>query len=30
MAKKVRRSNVTNGVLVPLGNDFSLAIGKHH
>ena len=29
MAKKVRRSNVTNGVLVPLGNDFSLAIGKH-
>lgn len=29
MAKKVRRSNVSKGTLVPLGNGFSLAIGEH-
>ena len=29
MTKQVRRSNVAKGVLVPLGNGFSLAIGKH-
>ena len=29
MAKQIRRPNVSKGVLVPLGNGFSLAIGKH-
>lgn len=29
MAKKIRRPNVSKGTLVPLGNNFSLAIGKH-
>ncbi len=29
MTKQVRRPNVAKGVLVPLGNGFSLAIGKH-
>lgn len=29
MTKKTRRLNVTKGSLVPLGNGFSLAIGKH-
>lgn len=29
MVQKVRRSNVSKGTLVPLGNGFSLAIGKH-
>jgi len=29
MTKKVRRLNVAKGTLVPLGNGFSLAIGKH-
>lgn len=29
MTQRVRRSNVSKGILVPLGNGFSLAIGKH-
>lgn len=29
MAKQIRRPNVSKGILVPLGNGFSLAIGKH-
>lgn len=29
MTKKVRRSNVKNGIIAPLGNGFSLAIGKY-
>lgn len=29
MTKRVRRPNVTKGTLVPLGNGFSLAVGKH-
>ena len=29
MAKKVRRSNVKDGVLLPLGNGFSLVKGDH-